>query len=186
MNSAHHDVRNMKLAKVPLGLIATLSFGVASEFAYADPPAGNPPTRGPVRHRLPPAATPGATHGPVSAATPVPPAAVAHGPPPAVINGGGLGGSRISVFIVAPQVESGYYSPYYSPYYYPPIVAVPAAPATDVEQSQEELSSPAADPKQSQGYWYYCPDSQTYYPYVQQCASSWQQVIPQYPQSPSQ
>jgi len=27
-------------------------------------------------------------------------------------------------------------------------------------------------------YWYYCPDSATYYPYVEQCASAWQRVTP--------
>jgi hypothetical protein len=30
-------------------------------------------------------------------------------------------------------------------------------------------------------FWYYCADSQTYYPYVQQCASGWQKVVPQPP-----
>ncbi len=25
-------------------------------------------------------------------------------------------------------------------------------------------------------YWYYCPDSKTYYPYVRQCASTWTRV----------
>jgi hypothetical protein len=27
-------------------------------------------------------------------------------------------------------------------------------------------------------YWYYCADSQTYYPYVRDCASAWLKVIP--------
>jgi len=27
-------------------------------------------------------------------------------------------------------------------------------------------------------YWYYCPDSKTFYPYVRQCASEWQAVTP--------
>ena len=34
----------------------------------------------------------------------------------------------------------------------------------------------------SEGFWwYYCADSQTYFPYVQQCASEWQRVLPQPP-----
>ena len=28
-------------------------------------------------------------------------------------------------------------------------------------------------------YWYYCPDSKAYYPYVQQCPTAWLKVIPQ-------
>jgi hypothetical protein len=28
-------------------------------------------------------------------------------------------------------------------------------------------------------YWYYCPDSQTYYPYVSTCASPWVKVLPE-------
>lgn len=28
-------------------------------------------------------------------------------------------------------------------------------------------------------YWYYCPDTKTYYPYVQTCPSGWLQVVPQ-------
>ena len=30
----------------------------------------------------------------------------------------------------------------------------------------------------AEGYWYYCPDTKTYYPYVQSCASRWQEVVP--------
>lgn len=25
-------------------------------------------------------------------------------------------------------------------------------------------------------YWFYCPDTRSYYPYVQQCASAWQKI----------
>jgi hypothetical protein len=97
-------------------------------------------------------------------------------------HGGGHGGGHIGVYIGGPLVWPGYYGayPYYSPYYgpyYPPVVTVPAAPTTYIEQSQ------GPSPEQSPGYWYYCPDSKAYYPYVKQCASSWQQVTPQ-PQSP--
>jgi hypothetical protein len=72
-----------------------------------------------------------------------------------------------------------YYYPryYYPPAYYPPaVIAAPAAPPVYIEQS----APPAyAAPSQSSGaYWYFCRDSQTYYPYVQQCASPWQQVVP--------
>jgi len=45
----------------------------------------------------------------------------------------------------------------YAPGYYPP---------------------PAAIPEQ-QGYWYFCPSANAYYPYVQQCPEGWQPVVPQ-------
>jgi hypothetical protein len=75
-----------------------------------------------------------------------------------------------------------YYSPrYYSPprYYYPPAVVVPAPsyPPVYIEQSPP-AAAPAPSSSSSGAYWYYCRDSQTYYPYVQQCASPWQQVVP--------
>jgi hypothetical protein len=48
---------------------------------------------------------------------------------------------------------------YYTPGGYPPVVYGPAAPA------------PIA-------YWYYCAESQTYYPYVANCPSPWMLVTP--------
>lgn len=33
-------------------------------------------------------------------------------------------------------------------------------------------------------YWYYCPDSGAYYPYVQHCASAWRRVTPAAPSAP--
>lgn len=44
-------------------------------------------------------------------------------------------------------------------------------------------SAPVAQAPQP-AYWYYCQDSNTYYPYVQQCAGGWQQVTPQPPAPP--
>ena len=64
-----------------------------------------------------------------------------------------------------------YYSPYYAPYY-PPVATVPYAAPTYIEQG-----SPQAAPA-TQNYWYYCADSKSYYPYVNQCASGWQRVSP--------
>ena len=82
----------------------------------------------------------------------------------------GGGGVRFGVFIGAPiaTYPRYYYPPAYYPYYAPTVV-VPSAPVY-VEQS---VAAPA------QNAWYYCRDSQTYYPYVQQCATPWQQVTPQ-------
>jgi hypothetical protein len=66
---------------------------------------------------------------------------------------------------------------YYPRYYYPPAVVVPAPAAPPVY-----IERPAIDPSPSAesaaAYWYYCRDTQTYYPYVQQCASPWERVVP--------
>lgn len=92
-------------------------------------------------------------------------------------------GARIGLFIGAPLIPFYYYypryytAPVYSPYY--PPAAMSSAP---VYVEQNAPAAEAAAPAQgSTSYWYYCRDSQTYYPYVQQCASPWQQVVPQTP-----
>ena len=60
-----------------------------------------------------------------------------------------------------------WWGPY--PYYYPaPPMAV--QPPTVYEQ--------AAPPVQAPTYWYYCPNPQGYYPYIQQCPNGWMQVVP--------
>jgi hypothetical protein len=79
----------------------------------------------------------------------------------------------------------GYPYAYYPSYSYPAAYPYPAyayypyqaaAPAY-VEQAQPgpSAAAPAA------GYWYYCNESQAYYPHVQQCAGQWQRVPPQPP-----
>ena len=70
-----------------------------------------------------------------------------------------------------------FYPHYYPRYYYPPTVVIPAPPPVYIEQPQSAVPAPA--PTQgSAAYWYYCRDTQTYYPYVQQCATPWEQVVP--------
>jgi len=83
--------------------------------------------------------------------------------------GGWHGHSSIGVTIGGPLFWSPY--PYYpGPYYAPaPVVVVPPAPQTYIEQSQD-----AGDP-----YWYFCSDPRGYYPYVKACPSGWHQVAPQ-------
>lgn len=76
----------------------------------------------------------------------------------------------------------GYWGPphhfyYPGPLYYPaPLVVTPPVPHTYIEQP---ALAPA--PALTQTYWYYCAESQTYYPYVKQCAGAWQRVIPHAP-----
>jgi hypothetical protein len=68
-------------------------------------------------------------------------------------------------------------APYYYPppaYYYPPAVVAAPAPVY-IEPAQPQVV------QQPEQYWYYCPDSKTYYPYVQQCATQWQRVSPRPP-----
>lgn len=83
---------------------------------------------------------------------------------------------------VAPYHYYPHYYPYYYPRYYypaPVVVPAPAAPPVYIEQSPPAAAAPSSPTQGSGAYWYYCRDSQTYYPYVQQCASPWQQVVPQ-------
>jgi hypothetical protein len=63
-------------------------------------------------------------------------------------------------------------SPY--PYY--------ATPPVIVQQQSPAYIQPAPQPEES-NYWYYCQDTQTYYPYVKQCPSAWMKVVPS-PASP--
>jgi hypothetical protein len=58
-----------------------------------------------------------------------------------------------------PWVDEGFWDPYW--YAGPPA---------------NSYAQPAPPPPPS--YWYYCSDSGSYYPYVQQCASGWQKVLP--------
>ena len=86
-----------------------------------------------------------------------------------------------------------YYPRYYAPsYYYPPayypyypsttVIPAPGSPSVYIEQSPPAAPQSAPAPAQGSGsYWYYCRETQTYYPYVQQCASPWQQVVPHAP-----
>jgi hypothetical protein len=63
---------------------------------------------------------------------------------------------------------------YAAPYYYPPPAYYP--PATYyVPPPQTAYSS------ESDGYWYYCPGSKSFYPYVTECAGDWQRVEPRAP-----
>lgn len=102
------------------------------------------------------------------------------------------GGVRFGVFVGAPAFAYGYYGPYYrpyyppyyDPYYYPAVV--PAAPPVYVEQGQPGPAASAppppsqSSPSQS-SYWYFCRESNSYYPYVNECAGPWQRVSPQPP-----
>jgi hypothetical protein len=86
-------------------------------------------------------------------------------------HGHGHGGGARVFFYAAPVFVGAYAASRY--YYPPPVYVAPAPPAVYIEQ-------PVPDPA-AQAYWYYCPQSNAYYPQVQSCAGGWQRVAPQPP-----
>jgi hypothetical protein len=68
----------------------------------------------------------------------------------------------------------------YYPYpAYPPAVIIPPAPRVYVERDDQ----PMAYEQTSSPYWYYCRESDLYYPYAKECAGQWEHV-PARPQTP--
>jgi hypothetical protein len=67
----------------------------------------------------------------------------------------------------APWYPAYYPAPYY---YYPPAPAYvsPPAPTQYVERNDVAPEGP--------GTWYFCRESNTYYPYVKQCPGGWTRV----------
>lgn len=71
-----------------------------------------------------------------------------------------------------------YPSPFWypAPYYEPaPVIVVPPAPTVYIEQG----AAPAAAAPEAQNYWYFCRETNAYYPYVRECPRGWQRVLPQ-------
>jgi len=66
----------------------------------------------------------------------------------------------------------------YPAYYSSPSVVVESSPPVYIEQD----SGAAAD-AEGGAYWYYCPETQSYYPYVKTCPGGWQRVMPEPPPS---
>jgi hypothetical protein len=67
--------------------------------------------------------------------------------------------------------------PYSYPYAYSPPIIVPPAPRVYIEREDRVAQ------ESSPGYWYYCRESDTYYPYVKECAQPWERVLAQ-PRNP--
>ena len=85
-----------------------------------------------------------------------------------------------ALYYPAPYYRPYYYGPAYYPYYpsyYPPVV-IREQPTVYVEQAPAVAPGPSTS---GEAYWYYCPNSRAYYPYVSQCAGPWQRVAPQPP-----
>ena len=62
------------------------------------------------------------------------------------------------------------FAPAYWPYYAYAPAPVYVAPPVYVESG--------AAPSTNDGYWYFCPDSRAFYPYVKECRSGWQAMVP--------
>ena len=98
--------------------------------------------------------------------------------------GFGHGGVRFGISLGVPLYWPGYYPyPYYSypAYAYPgPAYAYPGpAVAPSAGYIEQHYAQPA--PAQPQGEWYYCANSNAYYPYVRECPGGWQRVPAQPP-----
>ena len=88
------------------------------------------------------------------------------------------GHTRVGV-VVGPGWGPWYYPPPY--YYYPPYqpIIIQRPPQVYIEQY---APAPDAAPAPDQtNYWYFCPASKAYYPYVKACPSGWLKVLPQPP-----
>ena len=81
--------------------------------------------------------------------------------------------------VVGPVWGPWYYPPPY--YYYPPYqpIIIQRPPQVYIEQSPPAPDVAPVPDRTS--YWYYCPASKAYYPYVNECPSGWQKVLPQPP-----
>ncbi|RFC36744.1 MAG: hypothetical protein DID92_2727743521 [Candidatus Nitrotoga sp. SPKER] len=112
--------------------------------------------------------------------------------------GGWNRGGRVGIYLGAPigfnfgygYSPYSYYGPSYygSPYYYPPapVYYPPVQPAPVVYterrddppiRTQEAPRNLAQNVQTS--WWYYCVDSNGYYPYVNKCPGGWLRVAPQ-------
>jgi hypothetical protein len=111
-------------------------------------------------------------------------AMVASGPAMAQHHRGG--GVRVGVHFGLPLYWPGYYAAPYYPYpayaypgyAYPAPAYVYAQPPVYVERGGGHT---AIAPAQPQGDWYFCAQSNSYYPYVRECAGGWQRVPSQPP-----
>lgn len=81
------------------------------------------------------------------------------------------GGGRVGVYIGAPIVFG---APYYSPYYYYPPAYSYGPPVVREYFYEDRLPPPAVEPQSPT--WYYCTESERYYPYVQDCPGGWTSV----------
>jgi hypothetical protein len=66
---------------------------------------------------------------------------------------------------------AGPWGPWGGPAWVPPTVVVPSEPRFFVERDDR-----ASDSGQNSPWWFYCRESDTFYPYVRECAGEWERV----------
>lgn len=117
---------------------------------------------------------------------------VAQAHPPG--RGGWHGGGGVGLYFGAPYPFFPYaYNPYPYPYPYvynpPPVVITQPQSQVYIEQgSSTPAPATSAAPTTSNNatsYWYYCEQSDSYYPYVKECPAGWKQVTPTPPANAS-
>lgn len=119
-----------------------------------------------------------------------------------------VGAPLLAYSLYRPYYRPYYYSPYYyppvavvppappvyveQPQYQPQPIQPPVQqPAPLYQQPQQQFQpapqpqsydqqpvQPYSDSTEPGNVWYYCAESQAYYPYVKQCSAGWQQVTP--------
>jgi len=101
---------------------------------------------------------------------------------PVVVGGGG---TVIVTTPFFPVVPYPYPYPYATPVYGGPAYAEVPTYSDAPAYSDSQGDSDAQGYSERNDYWYYCPDSQTYYPYVQTCQSPWVKVLPEPSEAPA-
>ena len=89
---------------------------------------------------------------------------------------GGHGGGHIGIGV---YLGPGWWGPVWrAPYpyyaYYPPYYPVPVV----IQQPSTEIYVQQSPQAEESDYWYYCRESQGYYPDVDRCPGGWLKVVP--------
>ena len=98
-------------------------------------------------------------------------------------------GLLFGTLVAAPVIASAHYRPYYyGPYGYGPYYSYGPAyypqpgyvqPTYTLPAYVQQAPAPAVRQPVSQAhFWYFCPGSNAYYPYVSTCPGGWQPVSP--------
>jgi hypothetical protein len=88
---------------------------------------------------------------------------------------GGHDGGHVGIGV---YLGPGWWGPaWWGPYPYTPYYPYPPAPIV-IQQPSNEIYVQQAPQADETSYWYYCRESQGYYPDVQRCPGGWLKVVP--------